>query len=130
LRGRGGQDAGMSKESPMARSDARDKAKEVKRTVERIYQSLLRAHRRIFRCAMRSQNDIGSGRPSEQDEKATSLARETYTTTYRDLVVLGFWSDALGGPKFVCSEGGVNIIRAVRAVADGVLRVGNSWRAK
>ncbi|MCI0379998.1 MAG: hypothetical protein L0215_20645 [Gemmataceae bacterium] len=114
----------------MPRSDAESKAKEVKVKVERIYLALVRAHRRIYRTVVRGQHDIGSGRPSAQDERETSLGQRLYTDSYRDLVVLGFWYSGLNTPKYVCSEGAMNIIRAVRTVADRALTVANSWRTK
>jgi hypothetical protein len=114
----------------MAQSEAVHKANEVKVVAERIYHALLRAHRRIYRAAVRSQGDIGTGHPSARDEAETSLGQRLYTDSYRDLVVLGFWYDGVKHPKYVCSTSGVNIVRAVRKVAARTLELGNSWRAK
>ncbi|MCI0640684.1 MAG: hypothetical protein L0Y72_04405 [Gemmataceae bacterium] len=114
----------------MPRSDEESKAKEVKVKVERIYLALVRAHRRIYRAVVRGQHDIGSGHPSAQDERETSLGQRLYTDSYRDLVVLGFWYRDLNSPKYVCSEGAMNIIRALRRVAARALTLGNSLRTK
>jgi hypothetical protein len=107
-----------------------DKALEVKAVVERIHAALLRAHRTIYRAVVRSQPDIGTGHPRAGDEHETSLGQRLYTDSYRDLVVLGFWHDGMKSPKYVCSTSGMNIVRAVRKVADRALEVGNSWRSK
>jgi hypothetical protein len=107
-----------------------DKALEVKAVVERIHAALLRAHRTIYRAVVRSQPDIGTGHPRADDERETSLGQRLYTDSYRDLVVLGFWHDGMKSPKYVCSTSGMNIVRAVRKVADRALEVGNSWRSK
>jgi hypothetical protein len=114
----------------MARSEVADKAKQVKVVVDRIYHALLRAHRRLYRTVVRSQHDIGSGRPSAADEGETSLGVRMYTDSYRDLVVLGFWHDGMKGPKYVCSTSGANIVRAVRRVAPRAVELANSWRSK
>lgn len=107
-----------------------DKAVEVKATAERIRDALLRAHRRIFRTAVRSQHDIGSGHPRADDERETSLGQRLYTDSYRDLVVLGLWYDGLKSPKYFCSTSGTNIVRAVRKVGARALQLANSWRSK
>jgi hypothetical protein len=114
----------------MTRAGPEDKAREVKVVVERIRAALLRAHRTIFRATVRRQHDIGTGNPSARDERETSLSQRLYTDSYRDLVVLGFWYDGLKGPKYVCSTSGMNIVRAVRKVADRALELANSWRSK
>lgn len=114
----------------MARSEAADKAVEVKEVTERIHKALLRAHRRIFRTAVRAQHDIGTGHPRADDERETSLGQRLYTDSYRDLVVLGFWHAAMKSPKYVCSTSGANIVRAVRKVAPRAVELANSWRSK
>ncbi len=114
----------------MAQSDAVNKAKEVKIVVERIYHALLRAHRRLYRAAVRRQHDIGTGHPRARDEAETSLGQRMYTDSYRDLVVLGFWHQDLKTPKYVCSTSGMNIVRAVRKVGSRTLELANNWRAK
>jgi hypothetical protein len=114
----------------MARAGPEDKAQEVKAVVARIHAALLRAHRTIFRAAVRRQHDIGTGNPSARDERETSLGQRLYTDSYRDLVVLGFWYEGLKGPKYACSTSGMNIVRAVRKVADRALELANSWRSK
>ncbi len=114
----------------MAQADATNKAKEVKVVAERVYHALLRAHRRIYRAAVRSQHDIGSGHPRAEDEAETSLGQRLYTDSYRDLVVLGFWHSGMKSVKYVCSTSGMNIARAVRKVGARTLELANSWRAK
>jgi hypothetical protein len=114
----------------MAQSEAVDKAKEVKVVVERIHAALLRAHRRIYRAAVRRLPDIGTGHPTARDEAETSLGQRLHTDSYRDLVVLGFWYHGLKTPKYVCSTSGMNIARAVRKVAARTLDLANNWRAK
>ncbi|MCI0464062.1 MAG: hypothetical protein L0Z62_44575 [Gemmataceae bacterium] len=115
----------------MARDpETEDKAKQVKSVVDRIYHALLRAHRRLYRTIVRSQHDIGSGRPSAADEAETSLGVRMYTDSYRDLVVLGFWYEGQKGPKYVCSTSGMNMVRAVRKVGPRAMELANSWRAK
>src|SRR5262249_54572963 len=76
------------------------------------------------------QHDIGTGNPRAADEAETSLGQRLYTDSYRDLVVLGFWYEGLKSPKYVCSTSGMNIIRAVRKVANRTMELANSWRAK
>ncbi len=114
----------------MGRSGPEDKAREVKVVVERIHAALLRAHRTIYRSAVRRLNDIGSGHPSAKDERETVLGKRLFTDSSRDLVVLGFWYEGLHGPKYVCSTSGMNIIRAVRKVANRAQELANSWRSK
>src|SRR5262249_25413073 len=114
----------------MATTEAEGKAKEVKATVERIYQTLLRAHRRIYRAVVRGQPHIRSRHPRARDAAETALGQKMHTDSDRDLVVLGFWYNGLKSPKYVCSNSGMNIVRAVRKVANRALTVGNSWRTK
>ncbi|MCC6419415.1 MAG: hypothetical protein IT429_14360 [Gemmataceae bacterium] len=114
----------------MAQPDAAEKVKEVKVVAERIRNALLRAHRTIYRAAVRRQHDIGTGNPRAADEAETSLGQRLYTDSYRDLVVLGFWYEGLKSPKYVCSTSGTNVVRAVRSVARRTLELANSWRAK
>ena len=114
----------------MALSGPAEKALEIKTVVERIHATLLRAHRTVYRSAVRRQHDIGTGHPRADDERETALGQRLYTDSYRDLVVLGFWHDAMKGPKYVCSTSGMNIVRAVRKVADRALELANSWRSK
>ena len=114
----------------MGRSGPEDKAQEVKIVVERIHTALLRAHRTIYRAAVRRLNDIGSGHPSARDERETTLGKRLFTDSSRDLVVLGFWYEGLRSPKYVCSTSGMNIVRAVRKVANRSQELANSWRSK
>jgi hypothetical protein len=114
----------------MARAGPEDKAQEVKAVVGRIHAALLRAHRTLFRSAVRRQHDIGTGHPSARDERESSLGQQLHTDSYRDLVVIGFWYEGLKSPKYVCSTSGMNIVRAVRKVADRALELANSWRSK
>jgi hypothetical protein len=114
----------------MAQSDAEDRAKEVKAVAERIHDALLRAHRTVYRAAVRSRNDIGTGHPTAADEGETSLGQRLHTDSYRDLVVLGFWYAGQKSPKYVCSTSGMNIVRAVRKAANRTLELANSWRSK
>jgi hypothetical protein len=114
----------------MAQPEVADKAKEVKLVADRIHNALLRAHRTLYRAAVRRQHDIGTGNPRATDEAETSLGQRLYTDSYRELVVLGFWYEGLKSPKYVCSTSGMNIIRAVRKVSRRTLDLANSWRAK
>lgn len=114
----------------MGQPGPEDKAKEVKTVVERIHAGLLRAHRTIYRAAVRRQNDIGSGHPSARDERETALGKRLFTDSSRDLVVIGFWYEGLRSPKYVCSSSGMNIVRAVRKVANRSRELANSWRSK
>ncbi len=114
----------------MAQPEVADKAKEVKLIAERIHDALLRAHRTLYRAAVRSQNDIGTGHPRAADEADTSLGQRLHTDSSRDLVVLGFWYEGLNSPKYVCSTSGMNIVHAIHEVAGRTREVANSWRAK
>jgi hypothetical protein len=114
----------------MAQSEAVRQAQEVQGVAERIRHALLRAHRRIYRAAVRRRPGLGTGHPTARDEAETSLGQRLYTDSYRDLVVLGFWYDGLKSPKYVCSTSGISIIRAVRKVAGRTLELANNWRAK
>jgi hypothetical protein len=114
----------------MAPSETVRKAKEVQIVAERIRHALLRAHRRIYRAAVRRQPDIGAGHPTARGAAETSLGQRLYTDSYRDLVVLGFWYGGLKHPKYVCSTSGMNIVRAVRKVAARTPEPASNWRAK
>jgi hypothetical protein len=126
----GGRARGGGAVRDMGQPGTADRAKEVRAVVERIRAALLRAHRTLYRSAVRRQHDIGTGHPRADDERETSLGQRLYTDSYRDLVVLGFWSESFKGAKYVCSTSGMNIVRAVRKVAARALELANSWRSK
>jgi hypothetical protein len=108
----------------------RAKALEVQENVERIYKSLRRANQTLFRAVVRSQRDIGSGHPTDADEKQTDLAGG-FSYTNQDAVVMGLWYQGLKHAKYICGRAGHNIIRGVReALADVAADAANSWRIK